>query len=258
MIFYLWEFSLMRITYPSILILALTLAACGGGGSDVGTQQTPVGGSTGTSGGGTTTPKTGGLVEYYGDSTVWGWKTNSTNSTTGDRVSVPAPTAFVNALNAESGSPGYQVANEGKSGTTACQLLAGTDGHPPWDQQLTALKGRWLIVNHAINDRNTDSVSSYKECLRQLVRKAKAARKEAILETPNPIVPDGLLPYVQAMREVAAEEGTKLIDQYQYLTSYLNGRPVSEIVPDGLHPTEAVYELKGKYAAQVFSTKVNP
>lgn len=237
----------MRITYPSLLFLALTLAACGGGSSGAATQAA----SNGSTGGQNTQPKsTGGLIEYYGDSTIWGWKTNSADSSAGERVATPAPAAFAQALPT---SPKYEVINEGVSGSTACGLLRGEDGkHPAWDEQLAASKAKWVILNHGINDQKAYSIATYRDCLRQLAQKAKEKGKEVIFETPNPIVPASLDDHAQTMRAVAAEEGAKVIDQYKQLMEYLNGRSASEICPDGLHPTQEVYIMKGQYAAKVF------
>lgn len=185
------------------------------------------------------------VVEYYGDSTVWGFATGS-----GSQVAVPAPAAFADALSSR-----VQVANRGVSGTTACQLLNGTDGvHPPWDKQMAASPARFVIINHAINDQWKYDVATYKSCLQQLAQTAKQSGKKVILETPNPIVEnDGLVKYVRAMKEVASSERLAVIDQFRYLTDYLKGRSPSLICPDGLHPTDAVYVMKGRYAAQVFS-----
>ena len=46
----------------------------------------------------------------------------------------------------------------------------------------------------------------------------------------------------------------RVIDQYQYLKDYLAGANPLSICPDGLHPTDAVYVMKGQYAARVFPT----
>jgi lysophospholipase L1-like esterase len=267
----------MRITNSLMLALVLTLAACGGGSSGAspssntpppqntsgdGNTNTPPPPPPSTGGGDTTTPKsTGGLVEYYGDSTVWGWKTNSPDPNNGTRIAVPAPLAFQNALPA---TPTYAVVNEGASGSTACDLLNGTDGthNVPWSEQLDKrTDGKWVIVNHGINDLiKTGSLSTYRNCLSQLVRIAKQKGREVVLETPNPISPAGLDQYAQAMRDVAAQEGAKLIDQYQMLTQYMTERnlQVADIVPDGLHPTEEIYQVKGQYAARVFSQELYP
>lgn len=188
------------------------------------------------------------LIEYYGDSTVWGYK-----SGVGGQVVKPAPTVFAEQLRPQSF---YQVRNEGVNGTTACDLLKGTDGkHPEWAQQMRQSSARYVIVNFGINDQWKHDLSTYAFCLQQLTRIAREHGKQMIFETPNPTRDsgkDGLDLYVSAMRNVAAREGVPLIDQYRYLTDQLRGHPPTLFSPDGLHPSETVYTMKGRYAAKVF------
>jgi lysophospholipase L1-like esterase len=184
------------------------------------------------------------VVDYYGDSTVWGYRTH-----VGGQVAKPAPAAFAEAL------PGVQVRNEGVSGSTACGLLNGSDGvHPAWSTQMALSNATVVIINHAINDQWAYGLATYKSCLTSLAQGAKSRGKKVIFETPNPTRDSGwgLEGMAAAMREVAAQQGAPVIDQYQYLIGYLNGRSPYDICPDGLHPTEEVYILKGRYAAEVF------
>jgi hypothetical protein len=189
-------------------------------------------------------------IDYYGDSTVWGYR-----SGVGGQVATPAPAAFAAALPT---STHYVVRNEGVSATTACQLLNGTDGkHPKWESQLASSNADIVIVNHAINDEWQMDLATYKGCLASLAQKAKAAGKKIVFETPNPTrdsYSTGLDIWAQAMRDVASQQGAPVIDQYQYLKNYLAGASPLTICPDGLHPTDAVYVLKGQYAARVFPT----
>jgi lysophospholipase L1-like esterase len=188
------------------------------------------------------------IIEYYGDSTVWGY-----NPLGGGQVATPAPSAFASALPV---SRHYEVRNEGVNGSTACALLDGSDGrHAPWDQQMAASKAGFVLVNFGINDEWKVDVGTYKSCLYKLAQTAQQYGKQMIFETPNPTRDsrsDGLDVYVDAMREVANQAGIPLIDQYRYLTGYLAGRSPYTICPDGLHPDQATYIMKGKYAAQVF------
>jgi lysophospholipase L1-like esterase len=188
------------------------------------------------------------IIDYYGDSTVWGYASGQ-----GTQVAKPAPVAFAEALPA---SLKYQVRNEGVSGTTACQLLNGTDGkHPVWEQQMASSNARVVIINHAINDQWKDDIPNYKSCLLALAKTAKQGGKSVLFETPNPTRDsgsDGLDRYVRAMKEVALQTGVPVIDQYQYLTNHLQGANPTTICPDGLHPSDAVYIMKGKFAAQTF------
>jgi lysophospholipase L1-like esterase len=219
-----------------------------------GTATTPAAPSTG-SGSTTTsvstspsTPVTSQVIEYYGDSTIWGY-----GSGTGVRVATPAPAAFAAALPV---SLKATVINEGVNGSTACQLLNGTDGkHPAWDTQMASSKATVIILNHAINDEWIEGLATYRSCLSTLSQKAKQHGKKVVFETPNPTRDsgaNGLDVYVNAMKAVAMQEGAPVIDQYKYLSAYLNGQSAYTICPDGLHPTDAVYIMKGKYAASVY------
>lgn len=189
------------------------------------------------------------VIDYYGDSTIWGYE-----SGTGAQVGTPAPAAFAAAL---ANPSRYTVRNEGVNSSDACQLLNGADGrHQAWDTQMANSNANVVIINHAINDQWRMDVNRYKACLTSLASKAKAHGKKVVFETPNPTRdagPDSLGIYVNAMKAVAAQEGAPVIDQYSHLLSYLNGRSVYTIVPDGLHPTAEAYIMKGKYAAMEFA-----
>jgi lysophospholipase L1-like esterase len=243
----------MRNTCAS-LFLTLALAACGGGGDSPnppqGTPQNPdAGGDPAPGQGGNPPPPTSEIIEYYGDSTVWGLKSHTND----EQVAKPAPQAFAEAL---PGSPTtYTVRNEGVSNTSACQLRDGTDGrHDNWGEQMRTSQADVVIINHAINDlRQGESIATYSTCLRDLAVLARQNGKRVIFETPNPITaPSGLDSYVGAMKAVATENSVQIIDQYQYL---VNRYPdLSVVVPDGLHPSDQVYIEKGQYAASVYVT----
>lgn len=165
-------------------------------------------------------------------------------------MDTPAPQAFANALPA---AEGHEVRNEGVNSSTACMLLNGADGvHPAWDVQMASSDATHVIINHGINDQWDDDLSAYRSCLTSLASTAKSRGKQVIFETPNPIDGGNLAPYVTAMKEVAAQQQIPVIDQYQYLTGYLNGQSVSTICPDGVHPSASVYIMKGQFAAAEF------
>lgn len=190
------------------------------------------------------------LVEYYGDSTVWGYA----SGTDGRQVARTAPQVFAETLSARRR---IEVRNHGVSGSTACALLEGADGrHPPWAAQMQASQAHFVILNHAINDQWKHSPDVYRQCLRTLARTARAHGKQMVFETPNPTRDsgaDGLDVYVNAMKDVAREEGVPVIDQYGYLSKKLQGRSPLLFAPDGLHPSDAVYVLKGTFAAHAFA-----
>ncbi|MGV3740701.1 MAG: SGNH/GDSL hydrolase family protein [Burkholderiaceae bacterium] len=185
------------------------------------------------------------VIDYYGDSTIWGWDPASD----GQQVETTAPEVFATAL-----PFGHTVNNLGVNGQTACELLNG-DGNETW---ATRVRNRTsttvLILNHGINDAvssNAVPVATYSACLTQLAQIAKSQGKRVIFETPNPIADSRLASYVTAMRAVAAQEGLSLIDQYAYLISFY-GPDTFMYVPDGMHPSQGVYIEKGHHAANVF------
>lgn len=240
------EKSLQGITWGASL--ALVLAACGGTAEPPASAPAPANPSFAP----TTqvTPDNGiRVIEYYGDSTVWGFRTS-----VGDRVATPAPAAFAEAL---PNPAAYEVRNEGVTGSTACQLLNGTDGvHPPWTVQMATSRAKYVFVNFAINDEWRYDLDAYRSCLHALARTARQYGKQMIFETPNPTrdsQPGRLDLWVDAMRAVADQEKAPVVDQYAYLTAYLDGASPYAICPDGVHPSQAVYVLKGRYAAQAFA-----
>jgi hypothetical protein len=270
------EVHLKSITLASLVLATVAVTGCGGGGDA--TPAAPAAAaststaSTSTAAASTPTPAapqttpatptpaptlagtTGYNVDYYGDSTVYGVD----GATGGGRVATPEPLVFDQSLQT---TLKHSVSNEGVSSTTCVQLLNGTDGvHPDWATQMANTKANVVIVNHGINDSfsPSESVDQYKSCLNSLISTAKAKGKKIVLETPNPAKSsgggtNGLDAYVTGMREVASATGVPLIDQYKMLTDYLNGRPVTTICPDGLHPTQDIYTMKGQFAARTFA-----
>jgi len=251
----------LKLLSPSLLVCAaLALSACGGsGGSGDGSPLQP--GNPNPPGQNpppqeppsqppppNTDPY---VIEYHGDSTIWGWETG----TSGARVGTPAPTAFANALPS---TPQNEVRNLGINGSTACGLLEGANGQETWATKMAESNATHVILNHGINDSSNGAVGydvpRYRSCLTQLAAIARANGKEVVFETPNPIAGSRMDDYVVAMRSVAATQqpAIPVIDQHQYLTDFLAGRDVHEIVPDGAHPSQQTYIMKGEYAAQRF------
>lgn len=196
------------------------------------------------------------IIEYHGDSTVWGYRSGS-----GARVATPAPTAFAAALSSPSR---YVVRNKGVNSADACELLNGDNARyaQSWETSMAASDADIVIINHAINDQWRMGTDQYRSCLNSLANIAKRHGKKMVFETPNPTrdsYPGGLDAYANAMKSVAAEHGAPVIDQYAYLMNRLNGNyhNVYSIIPDGLHPDEATYILKGQYAAEVLGKLIN-
>jgi lysophospholipase L1-like esterase len=243
------------------LLFAFTLSACGGGGdtsnaSTAGTTSTTQ--QSGATGGTLPTPtllaSTAQVIEYYGDSTIWGLKSGTTDV----QVATPAPTAFLGSLPS---SPMQRVINKGVNGTTACDLLNGNTLlgiETNWQTQMANSSATVVIINDAINDSgvNGESIDTYKSCLSNLATIASGRGKKVIFETPNPVDRNGLDTYVTAMKEVAFEMNIPVIDQFQNLKKSLDAGTITirEMCPDGTHPSDQVYIQKGQFAASVFRT----
>lgn len=265
-----------RYRFSAAVCVSVLLSACGGdGGTGPANQPGGTGGAadaeqTTTSSvpdktRSTTTPDDPGsitldkaitTIEYHGDSTVWGYRSGS-----GERVATPAPAAFAAALPSPSR---YVVRNKGVNSADACELLNGENARyaQSWDSYMAASDADIVVINHAINDQWRMGSEQYRSCLSSVAGIAKKHGKKVIFETPNPTrdsYPGGLETYANVMKAVAAEHGAPVIDQYAYLMNHLNGdyHNVYSIIPDGLHPEEATYILKGQYAAEVFGKLVN-
>jgi lysophospholipase L1-like esterase len=252
------------------LLIALTLAACGGGSSDDNSGGGVNNGGSGDGGGGQLPTvklnSSAQVIEYHGDSTVWGYR----SGTTGERVETPAPAAFEAAL------PNYHtVENMGMNRSTACDLLEGTgfyatlwEGYTSWQDHMAASNATVVIINHGINDMSANpdmspeaALGRYQGCLNQLVDIVQSNNKVVILETPNPVADASderrISDYVQVMRNVAEQQGVDLIDQYKELEDEFAADPVA-VCPDGVHPSQEVYIDKGQFAATEFATFDQP
>lgn len=266
------EETLKKIMYSAIIFSALTLAGCGGGGGG--------GDSSGSNGGGNGDAQSGGqpsgsgsqklastvqAIDYYGDSTIWGWDGESGGQPV--RVQTPAPQVFDAALD----NPAHTVNHEGlgQNGQTSCQLLRGpepaADAPNPnptlgkdWATLMQESNATVVILNHGINDFDGSDVESrtslgeYANCLTELARIARNTQKFVIFETPNPIGTPGLEEYVQTMRNVASQLSIPVIDQHAYLTQQLGGADVGTLMPDSVHPSQSTYRLKGEFSANEF------
>lgn len=241
--------------YPSLL-LTLVLSACGGGGG--GSTDTAPNTNAQSSGGASTQllASSGQTIDYYGDSTIWGLKSGTTNT----QVATPAPTAFAQAL---AGTAQHTINNKGVNGSTACDLWNGNTGlgMNNWTTEMASSKATVVIINDAINDSNPgtgESVAQYSTCLSNLADTAKARGKKVIFETPNPVDNTGLDAYVTAMKNVASSKSIPVIDEYTYLRNQLTDTyTIRDMDPDGTHPNDNVYIQKGQFAANVFKQLQN-
>lgn len=189
-------------------------------------------------------PSTPVLVEYYGDSIIWGWLPNNDWV----RVDSPAPSVFA-------ADTGLTVRNMGSPGRLAENALAGDGVYPAWNQQMAQSKATHVIIEY----HSHDTVANTTARVRQLIQIAKANGKKVVVETIGPGNHSGDLTdeqITQAQRDAAAAENVPVIDQTAYLKQYLSssGKNLWDICADGLHPNPDVYVMKGHYAAKQFAS----
>lgn len=128
------------------------------------------------------------------------------------------------------GAFGNKVTLHAQRGTKSADLVAGTDGiNQPWPQSVDA---QVMVVNHGMNDAAVPvPIADYKANLRKFAQTSAVV----IFETPNPSTSVDTAPYAQAMREVAAETGSKLIDTQACM---LRRADWATLLYDGVHPTD--------------------
>lgn len=196
-------------------------------------------------GGGSSTSNS---IEYYGDSIVWGWD-GAQQETEGNwpRVAVPAPDTLASEL-------GVTVTNLGNPGRLAETALDGDYFLPSWNEQMAKSTATHVIIEY----HSHDTVYDCQRRVEQLIQIALDAGKKVVVETIGPGDHGANLTYQQITTcQIAAAnaKGVPIIDQTAFLEQYMSdhGLGIYVICPDGLHPNQETYNLKGKYAAQRFS-----
>ncbi|CAJ2712588.1 SGNH/GDSL hydrolase family protein [Burkholderia pseudomallei] len=233
---------------------ALLLSACGGGGDGGSSPSTQTQQSA----------QKSVLIEYVGDSTVYGCTLLEGNPRGPQCLENYAQSphnepAMVQYLLDKKSIDQVTVLNSGVAGTTVADLLNGTNKVPqPWWPHVQQSKAQIIVMNYGINDAYAPGMTPelFSAELDQVISAAKAAGKQIILETPNPIMSDHasyLASLVDAEKQTAAKWGVQVIDQYGYLSSIPNW---PSMLSDGMHPTDAGYELKGQHAYNALSQTV--
>lgn len=165
------------------------------------------------------------------------------------------------------------IANAGVPGNTT------EDGRTRFQAEVLDWKPALVIIQFGINDSAVDvwqnppataprvSRSRYKENLTYFLRELESRGIEAILMTPNPMrwaektrelynkspynidEPDGfnvlLKEYAEAVREVAQDSGTPLVDVYTAFQDYgaEGGQSMDDLLLDGMHPNDKGHAL---------------
>jgi lysophospholipase L1-like esterase len=175
-------------------------------------------------------------VQLFGDSTQAGYETTANGSVI---VTNNPPAALQRFFNERYGEGAVVVSTRAVSGTTAKELVAGTDRlNASWPLSVAA---DVVIVNHGINDLTHDNdLPAYRAALATLAK----APAVVIFETPNAVKGADLAPYARAMREIASANGLAVADTYAYTIDK------TDLLSDWAHPTNALYELISRDVVQ--------
>lgn len=201
----------------------------------------------GTTGGGTSTDI---VLDYCGDSTIWGYQTN-----TGALVATTTPQKVASEI------PTITVNNKGVNSSDSKHWLEGSGPVTlGWLDRMKQSASTHFIINHGINDASVArDEGTYKYYIDQAVQQAKANGKVIILQTPNPTTNLNMSNYATWMKAVATNRSVEVIDVYQWALDYMaaNAMTQGQFTPDGIHPSDAMYIEIGIYAASRLKTILN-
>lgn len=215
-----------------------TWALSGGGGS-----STPA-----------PTPSGPVIINYYGDSTVWGYVSGA-----GGQVANPTPKVVQGAF------PSYVIRNKGYNSVSSKEVfedsgdMANFPGEGGWYDQMRQIDCTHVLFNFALNDMNEGRpIGDYTYYITNMVLQARQFGRKPIIVTPNPVSNGNVAPYVQAMKDVAVAQNCPIIDVYAWAQGYLasNGISMATWVPDGTHPSAQAYIDIGNYVAGQLPSKL--
>lgn len=240
---------------------AVALAACGGG-EDV--TETPIAQQHATTPADTSVAVTPYVIDYYGDSTIWG----QDPAGTGIQLTSNPPAVLQSELTSRCGFP-VMVRNFGVPSSRIGDALEGNNAFyaQPFADAIKVSTARLVIANYGINDaRLQTSIATYGVNMRAMGQIVIASGKTFVYETPNPVV-DGFQPAIWAGENAylgrqidsgvaaAAELGSPVVSQYAYFMSLGN---LLAYFPDGVHPNSTTIATKVIRVADVLKPIVCP
>lgn len=194
-------------------------------------------------------------VRWFGDARVKGVDGAATG---GALVVDPVPKVTANSL---PDLPPFVFYNEGVNANTTRKQLDGTNGQHPmsWSSLMAALPDdKVMILQYGASDAfDGISTSDYQLNLQTMINTAKSAGKYVIVCTPPVTGERDLAPYASAAIAAATATSCNVIDFFAFTTSLLSGPnaiTIQQMLPDGFHPTQAVYTQMGQYAASRWLT----
>lgn len=237
-----------------VVVASIILSACGGGGG--GSSSSPAASST-------TEPKPV-IINMQGDSTMWG----VTYENGAYKRASPTVVEYLHDdLLAEIGS-GYLLAtyNYGVINATVCEDVNGVYLFgSTLASRLASDPSQIVVENFGMNDGTPTnpgyvSPTQFQQCLEAFVDTVRAAGKTPVLEQPNPPsltqsqgMQEGVANMAAVVTAVGQEKGVPVIDQYDYIKTLPNW---SNMLSDGVHPTQALYAIKAQREAHILANVV--
>jgi lysophospholipase L1-like esterase len=172
--------------------------------------------------------------------------------TAGERDGVTRDQTFVSDVETELRAGGLDVGIR----NAGIVMQSTDDAMTRYQRDVIGAKPRVVMIMFGSNDsfieggmtKERVSLDRYRRNLESMIERAKAAGIRPILMTPprwglRPLNGLGenpnprLEPYVQACRDIAADQAVPLVDHYaDWKAAEENGQPIAGLTTDGLHP----------------------
>lgn len=195
-------------------------------------------------------------ISCFGDSTMYGYQVGGATSDVQD-VNNP-PIVLATTLRALF-SGDITVLNEAVSGSNMRNMMRDLRYEGTIEPGGIAAGSQIIYCNHCINNVQSElPLDEFKKDYIDFVRITRKYGKVPVIVTPNPIVPIGggdaietrvIETYVNAMRDVAKITGCDIVDNYYYAMRTASRLPLTEMVPDGIHPSSQLYLQNGRNLA---------
>lgn len=195
-------------------------------------------------------------ISCFGDSTMYGYQVGGATSDVQD-VNNPPIILAVTLRALFSGD--ITVWNEAISGSNMRNMMRDLRYEGKIAPGGTSAGSQVIYCNHCINNVQSNySIDEFKKDYIDFVRITRKYGKVPVIVTPNPIVPilsgDAIKTrvietYVNAMRDVAKITGCDIVDNYYYAMRTASRVPLTEMVPDGIHPSSQLYLQNGRNLA---------
>jgi hypothetical protein len=198
----------------------------------------------------------------FGDSTMYGYLVGGATPETQDPDNPPA--LLKKTLGHLYGYTGT-VINAAISGTAMYNMMRGYDIIPnqTYEQRIApggiASSAVIIYCNHGINDCQSNlSIETFEQDWVEFVNITRKYGKIPVIVTCNPITPiftgdaresTQIEMYDNAKRRVAARMGVELVDNYYYAKKSALRYTETVLIPDGVHPSSALYRQNGRNLA---------